>query len=55
MEPNPLAGLHPVHSDLPMIATAQGMDFDTLIGRIVTSAAERISPASPRRLGESCA
>jgi D-alanine-D-alanine ligase len=55
MELNPLAGLHPVHSDLPMIATAQGMDFDTLIGRIVTSAAERISPASPRRLGESCA
>ncbi len=32
MELNPLAGLHPEHSDLPMIATAVGMAYDDLIG-----------------------
>jgi len=42
LEVNPLAGLHPTHSDLPMIATAIGMPYSELIGRIVTSAARRI-------------
>ena len=41
MEINPLAGLHPEHSDLPMIATAEGMPYDELIDRIVESASER--------------
>ncbi|MCB9683476.1 MAG: D-alanine--D-alanine ligase [Alphaproteobacteria bacterium] len=45
MELNPLAGLHPTHSDLPMIATAKGVSFVELIGRIVASAAERCAEA----------
>jgi len=40
-EANPLAGLHPCHSDLPMLATAVGMDYVELIERIVASAAAR--------------
>jgi D-alanine-D-alanine ligase len=42
LEVNPLAGLHPAHSDLPMICTAAGMPYDDLIRRIVDSAATRI-------------
>jgi D-alanine-D-alanine ligase len=38
MEINPLAGLHPTHSDLPMICTALGQDYVALIERIVESA-----------------
>ena len=41
IELNPLPGLHPSHSDLPMIATQQGMAYRDLIGRIVASAMER--------------
>jgi D-alanine-D-alanine ligase len=49
MEVNPLAGLHPEHSDLPILATRVGLPFVNLIERIVTSAAERI-PAAERSL-----
>lgn len=42
MEVNPLAGLHPQHSDLPMIATQEGMAYTELIGHIVRSACERL-------------
>jgi D-alanine-D-alanine ligase len=45
MEINPLPGLHPTHSDLPMIATQAGMSYPALIAAIVASAAARI----PRR------
>jgi D-alanine-D-alanine ligase len=41
LEANPLAGLHPWHSDLPMIATAQGVQYVELIRRIVDSATSR--------------
>jgi D-alanine-D-alanine ligase len=41
MEVNPLPGLHPHHSDLPMIATQKGMTYAALIGRIVDSALRR--------------
>jgi D-alanine-D-alanine ligase len=41
LEANPLAGLHPFHSDLPMLATAVGLPYVELIGAIVESAAER--------------
>lgn len=41
IEVNPLAGLHPTHSDLPMIATQEGMPFPELVGSIVTSALRR--------------
>lgn len=42
IEANPLAGLHPQHSDLPMIATAVGLPYVELIRRIVASAAQRV-------------
>jgi D-alanine-D-alanine ligase len=41
LEANPLAGLHPAHSDLPMLATALHMSYVELIRRIVNSAACR--------------
>ena len=42
IEVNPLPGLNPHHSDLPMLARMQGMDFAALLEAIVTSALERI-------------
>jgi D-alanine-D-alanine ligase len=56
LEANPLAGLHPFHSDLPMLAPAVGMPSVELIGRLVESASERVSDSrhqaarSPSRL-----
>jgi D-alanine-D-alanine ligase len=41
IEVNPLAGLHPHHSDLPMICTRANMSYQTLIGSILQSAFER--------------
>ena len=44
LEVNPLAGLHPLHSDLPMVCTAVGIPYVDLIDRIVQSASVRIGP-----------
>jgi D-alanine-D-alanine ligase len=44
MEVNPLAGLHPEHSDLPIICSLAGIGFERLIARILESAAERVRP-----------
>jgi D-alanine-D-alanine ligase len=52
LEVNPLAGLHPTHSDLPMIATAVGMDYRELIRRIVTSAVQRSGDQLPALVSE---
>ena len=41
IEVNPLAGLHPQHSDLPIMATMVGMDYRTLISGIMSSAKVR--------------
>jgi D-alanine-D-alanine ligase len=41
MEVNPLPGLHPSHSDLPMIATQEGMSYEKLIGTILDNAFRR--------------
>ena len=41
LEVNPLPGLHPTHSDLPILAAMTGMDHTTLIGAILDSAAAR--------------
>ena len=41
LEINPLPGLHPAHSDLPMIATQQGMPYTELINAIITTALSR--------------
>jgi D-alanine-D-alanine ligase len=37
LELNPIPGLHPAHSDLPMIATQQGMSYPDLLGAIIES------------------
>jgi D-alanine-D-alanine ligase len=42
MEVNPLAGLHPEHSDLPILCLLAGISFRDLISRIMTSARERM-------------
>jgi D-alanine-D-alanine ligase len=44
IEINPLPGLHPSHSDLPMIATQEGVSYETLIQTIVEAAMRRIAP-----------
>ena len=53
LEVNPLAGLHPTHSDLPMIATAVGMPYAELIRAIIDSAAVRI-PERISQTGTDC-
>ncbi len=46
IEVNPLPGLNPVYSDLPILARMHGWSFEELIAAIVRSALER-SPARP--------
>jgi D-alanine-D-alanine ligase len=41
LEANPLPGLHPEHSDLPILCTKVGIAYRELIRRIVASATER--------------
>lgn len=48
MEVNPLAGLHPEHSDLPIICSLANVSFDRLIALILESAAARIPATTPR-------
>jgi len=43
LEVNPLAGLHPQHSDLPILCMHLGIPFVHLIHRILASASKRIS------------
>ena len=44
IEVNPLAGLHPQHSDLPIICTMAGVSFQQLIHWILESASRRAAP-----------
>ncbi|MFZ2286072.1 MAG: hypothetical protein WAV93_03715 [Bacteroidales bacterium] len=41
IEANPLAGLNPVHSDLPMLSRMNGMNFEILMKLIMESARKR--------------
>ena len=43
LEINPLPGLHPTHSDLPMIATQQQMSYNALIDTIIKNAVSRFN------------
>jgi D-alanine-D-alanine ligase len=43
IEANPLPGLHPQHSDLPILCTSLGIPYVALIERIVQSAQQRIN------------
>jgi len=47
LEVNPIAGLHPTHSDLPMLTTMSGRSYDWLIGGILDAAADRLGLARP--------
>jgi D-alanine-D-alanine ligase len=52
LEANPLAGLNPWHSDLPILAAQNGIDFVTLIGMVLDAALARYGRsrrAAPRR------
>jgi D-alanine-D-alanine ligase len=51
LEVNPLAGIHPEHSDLPILATKLGISYVDLIGRIVGAAVKRIK-ATPQSLAQ---
>ena len=46
IEVNVLPGLHPEHSDLPILWGLSGMTYQALIARIVDSATERIKPGT---------
>lgn len=48
VEVNPLPGLHPFHSDLPIMCTHVGKPYQALIETIMTSAIERIGAGSLR-------
>ena len=50
LELNPLPGLHPTHSDLPMIWSGVGRPYTGLIERIVASASARITSFAPGSL-----
>ncbi len=55
LEVNPLAGLHPTHSDLPMIATAVGMPYAELDPRDLRFRRHAHSAdARPRGTGSEC-
>ncbi|MBU0765723.1 MAG: D-alanine--D-alanine ligase [Bacteroidetes bacterium] len=42
IEVNPLAGLHPVDSDLPILARLNGIEYTALIGMIMESAIKKL-------------
>lgn len=42
MEINPLAGLHPVHSDLPILAGKIGIDYQSLMEMIMKAVLKRV-------------
>ncbi|HQI82818.1 MAG TPA: D-alanine--D-alanine ligase [Deltaproteobacteria bacterium] len=46
IEVNPLAGLNPVHSDLPILCRLTGIDYNDLIARILASAIKRTDRGS---------
>jgi D-alanine-D-alanine ligase len=43
LEVNPLPGLHPTHSDLPILCTMNGLPYPDLIAAIVASARDRVA------------
>ncbi|RME65052.1 MAG: D-alanine--D-alanine ligase, partial [Alphaproteobacteria bacterium] len=48
LEANPLSGLHPTHSDLPILASLAGWSYDRLIGAIMAAACARYGLALPK-------
>ncbi len=52
MEINPLAGLHPSHSDLCIIATQEGISYNELIAEILENAFARV--ANNKKINDIC-
>jgi len=52
LEVNPIAGLHPTHSDLPMLTAMSGRSYDWLVGCILDAAASRLGIAWARPVAE---
>ena len=52
MELNPLAGIHPQHSDLPIICNLAGIPYLRLLERIMESALERVRRKSGDASGQ---
>ncbi len=50
LEANPLAGLHPTHSDLPILCSQAGMSYAELLNEIIRSALERVDFKGSRSL-----
>jgi len=52
MEANPIAGLHPTHSDLPILSGLNGISYDQLIALILDAAMNRygLGEAEARRI-----
>jgi len=48
LEVNPLAGLSPAHSDLPIMAALKGMEYRSLIGEILRCTAARLARDAER-------
>ncbi|MBD3304779.1 D-alanine--D-alanine ligase [candidate division KSB3 bacterium] len=44
IEVNPLAGIHPQHSDLPILCTLAGISYRELVQAIMQSALQRVKP-----------
>ncbi len=44
IEVNPLPGLNPVHSDLPILSRMHGITFEKLMGMILDAALQRLAP-----------
>lgn len=42
IEVNPLAGLNPIHSDLPILSKMYGVSYEDLIRKIMESAMKKI-------------
>ena len=49
IEVNPLAGLHPEHSDLPILCSLRGIDYRDLVGMIMESAVSRLPGSGTNR------
>ncbi len=52
LEVNPLAGLHPEHSDLPILCRLAGVSYERLISGVLESAGRRIDEASGAARGD---
>jgi len=50
LEANPLAGLHPTHSDLPILCRQAGISYAELLNEIIRSALDRVDFKGSRRL-----